>query len=119
MSWRPEDEEVRFDPLGRAMYYSREGDPISLRDWAENRQTAEMKRVARTVSEHFVVSTVYIGIDHNFAMEGPPLIFETMVFGGELEGEMDRYATEEEALRGHEEMVRRVRRAEHVKVIDV
>lgn len=27
------------------------------------------------------VSTVFLGIDHNYNPEGPPLLFETMVFG--------------------------------------
>jgi hypothetical protein len=39
-------------------------------------------------------------------MGGPPLIFETMVFGGSKDGEMDRYSTKEEAEKGHEAMVR-------------
>jgi hypothetical protein len=52
------------------------------------------------------VSTVFLGIDH--AWEGPPLLFETMVFGGPLDEEMERYSTWEEAERGHAVMARRV-----------
>jgi hypothetical protein len=56
------------------------------------------------------VSTVFLGVDHSFG-EGPPLIFETLVFGGPLDQEMERYSTMEQALAGHEAMVERVRDA--------
>ena len=32
------------------------------------------------------ISTVFLGIDHNFNLEGPPLLFETMIFGGIKDG---------------------------------
>lgn len=47
-----------------------------------------------------VVSTVYLAIDHSWG-DGPPLIFETMVFGGKYDREQERYSTEAEALAGH------------------
>lgn len=55
-----------------------------------------------------VVSTVFLGIDHNYGF-GKPQLFETMVFGGELDQLMlDRYSTWEEAEAGHEKAVRTV-----------
>jgi hypothetical protein len=53
------------------------------------------------------VSTVWLGLNHNFLGDGPPLIFETMVFlplPSHDSIDMQRYATEEEAKRGHEDM---------------
>ncbi len=38
------------------------------------------------------ISTLWLGINHNYG-DGPPLIFETMVFGGEHDEEMMRYAS--------------------------
>ena len=58
-----------------------------------------------------MVSTVFLGLDHNFFWGGPPLVFETLVFGGPLDQEMDRYSTYDEAVRGHEAMCERVRAA--------
>lgn len=55
------------------------------------------------------VSTVFLGLDHRFGSDGPPLIFETMVFGGELDQEQERYSTWEEAERGHAAMIERVK----------
>lgn len=46
------------------------------------------------------VSTVFLGVDHAF-LGGPPVLFETMVFGGERDGDMERYCTWEEAEAGH------------------
>lgn len=89
-----------------------------------NRKLGDPKyrRVAETTIGQYWVSTVWIGLDYRMFGEGPPLIFETMVFspkrkrrtiGGKriwmLGDEVDRtrYSTEEEALRGHAEMVKR------------
>ncbi len=52
------------------------------------------------------VSTVFLGLDHNYDDEGPPLLFETMVFGGGIHDQsMRRYSTWEEAEAGHSEML--------------
>ena len=56
------------------------------------------------------VSTVFLGLDHGYD-NGPPVLFETLVFGGLLDGEMERYCTWDEAEQGHEAMVDRVRSA--------
>lgn len=64
--------------------------------------------VAKTTIGESRVSTVFLGLDHRFG-EGPPQIFETLVFGGPLADEMERYATWEEAEAGHQRMVERVK----------
>lgn len=46
------------------------------------------------------VSTVFLGIDQSFG-DGPPLLFETMIFGGEHDGYQDRYSTWADAEAGH------------------
>lgn len=53
------------------------------------------------------VSTVFLGIDH--AVQGPPMLFETMVFGGPSDGEQDRCSTWEAAEKMHEAMVLKVK----------
>lgn len=50
------------------------------------------------------VSTVFLGMNHNYDADGPPLLFETMVFGGEDEP-MWRYSTWDEAQAGHQRVV--------------
>ena len=67
------------------------------------------RRVAYTkVGERFV-STVFLGLDHNYDDEGPPILFETMIFEGDDGGDMWRYATWEEAEKGHAEAVAKVK----------
>lgn len=57
------------------------------------------------IDDETEVSTVWMGLDHNFFGEGPPLIFETMIFGGPLDGQRWRWPTEEAALAGHDQVV--------------
>lgn len=47
------------------------------------------------------VSTVFMPIDHSFSDDGPPIVFETMIFGGVFNGYQDRYCTWNDAERGH------------------
>jgi hypothetical protein len=54
------------------------------------------------------VSTVFLGMDHSFG-EGPPLIFETMIFGGEHDEFQDRCSTYAEAEEMHARACRMVR----------
>jgi hypothetical protein len=54
------------------------------------------------------VSTVFLGMDHNFWDEGPPLLFETMVFGGPLDSRLTRCSTWEEAEDQHRVMMMEV-----------
>ena len=57
------------------------------------------------------VSTVFLGLDHNFYNNGPPILFETMIFGGPLDGEQWRYATWKEAERGHAAALAKAKKA--------
>ena len=62
---------------------------------------------------HLWVSTVFLGIDHNFENEGSPLLFETMIFECAPDGAVldwselycRRYATVGEARTGHSQIV--------------
>lgn len=50
------------------------------------------------------ISTIFLGIDHNYSGIGAPILFETMVFGGEMDMYQQRYATYEDAILGHDEV---------------
>ncbi len=47
------------------------------------------------------VSTVFLGMDHSFS-GGDPVLFETMIFGGEHDQYQERYCTWDEAEKGHQ-----------------
>ena len=72
----------------------------TIEEWMKWFETNDDKRrVALTTQGNVTVSTVFLGIDLTFG--GPPLIFETMIFGGEREGYQKRYSTWLEAEEGH------------------
>lgn len=64
--------------------------------------------VEKTDVDQVTVSTVFLGIDHGFGSSDKPIVFETMVFGGELNDEMTRCSTWTEAEKMHSDMVARV-----------
>ena len=106
------------------LYYDLDGRPINMDEWArllslkhEARRTGKRGETqpaddpTRIGSDHVGdvwVSTVWLGLNHSW-WPGPPLIFETMVFGGPDNEEMERYATKEAALAGHDRWVARQR----------
>ena len=61
--------------------------------------------------EEIVVSTVFLGIDHQINDNAPPLIFETQIFvdGQSIDNEEVRYSTYREARLGHYLKVDRIK----------
>lgn len=117
----------------RSPYYDEDGQPIDMMEWVRNDRRGRF-RVQDYTANGYVVSTVYLGLDHRFGENGPPLIYETMVFrrwpkrwtpkdhikqsalfSGELrrinysELATRRYATKAEALAGHHDLLAEVR----------
>ncbi len=93
------------------MYYILENGvpkPISsIQEWGQWWEKTD-RTVAKTKIRKVLISTVFLGLNHQWS-DGPPLLFETLVFGGSLDGEMERYSTLDEAKAGHEAMVKRIR----------
>ena len=56
-----------------------------------------------------MISTVFLGIDHNFRFKGLPLLYETMIFGGKHDEYQARSVTKYAALSKHDEAVAMVR----------
>lgn len=82
--------------------------PSDLYAWAASREDPKGYRVAETYIDDVRVSTVFLGVDHSFD-GGPPLLFETMVFGGPLDEEQERCSTWAQAEAMHAAMCDRVR----------
>ena len=107
--------EFQHPPLSKTpelKYYNRHGNSISFDSWAMLFDDFSYRQVANDHIEDGddnseTVSTVWLGMDHSLG-QGAPMIFETMVFGGEYGGHIVRYATEQEALEGHERIVTRL-----------
>ena len=113
------------------LFYDRQGKPITVEKANGLLGDIDYKRLAVTKIGPYVVSTVWLGVDHGYTRPGPPVIFETMVFAAwewdrlndvdavvesgddERRGLADidchRYCTEGEARTGHEEVCTLIR----------
>ena len=70
-----------------------------VRAWAAAFEWSE-RDVRRTFYDEVMISTVFLGLNHRFG-DGPPLVFETMIFGGPANEYQMRYSTWDEAVEGH------------------
>lgn len=92
-------------------YILKDGKPVMEPDimkWAKWFETRD-RIVEQTKIGSVKISTVFLGLDHNYSDSGPPVLWETMVFGGKLDSVMNRCSgSKEQAETMHQEMVRRV-----------
>lgn len=77
--------------------------PAPLLEWGRWFEETSNRIVARDELNGVFVSTVFLGVDHQFWHDGPPLLFETMIFGGEHDGYQVRTCTWHEAEEAHTE----------------
>ena len=93
-----------------------EPDVIAWADWLERAE----RHVGITRLDRILVSTVFLGLDHNFNRQGhAPILYETMIFDdrpdpcaplpGRLDEYCERYSTWPEAEVGHDRPVELVR----------
>lgn len=67
-------------------------------DWME--KNPERKAVKQEHIGDIFISTVFLGLDHAWNSD-IPVLWETMIFGGEHDQYQDRYTSVEDALEGH------------------
>lgn len=94
-----------------------EPDLIKWAKWIENNND---RQIRKTCINGVYVSTVFLGLDHTFLEEGP-ILWETMEFNGKHDQYMWRYATREEAIKGHEYVCNGIRKRfnkKHVHPLD-
>ena len=96
--------------------YDKEGKPLDMDGYVRLTSDPDYKIVLRdNIDDKATVSTVWLGLNHNYWNEGPPLIFETMIFAseksdlGKFDSDTYRYATEEEARANHERICEALR----------
>lgn len=104
--WDSDFDFLMDDRFMRRYVLDANGDPVqewSLLKWGRWYEKAE-----RHVGNHYLplgihVSTVFLALDHGFAFqhESLPVLWETMIFGGQFDGEEWRYTSKEDALQGH------------------
>ena len=102
-----------------SLYYDRAGNPLTFDEALKPENwSMEARRVALDHTDIRTVSTVHLIHNHRYN-DGPPLIFETMVFDrwGEDAGigrdyHCERYSTEAEAVAGHAAILARAQAGE-------
>lgn len=103
-----------FPPSERSLYYvlDKNGTPraVDATEWGAFFGDIDNRRVALDKVGRVEVSTIFLGLDHGYG-EGPPVLFESMIFGGKLDGEVQRYRTIDAARKGHAELVQAVKKA--------
>jgi hypothetical protein len=92
-----------------------------LMKWGECFEDFSQRKVGQTTVGPYNISTVFLGLDHNYG-DGPPLVFETIIFDGEhvvtyelfrgqyfaqeaFGGSLWRYPTWDDAVAGHAKAV--------------
>jgi hypothetical protein len=73
---------------------------VDCGEWLE--ENPERKAVKQeNVNDDIHVSTVFLGLDHAWN-SGIPVLWETMIFGGEHDQYQERYTSYKDALEGHQ-----------------
>jgi hypothetical protein len=80
------------------------GEPVPCADtltWGMwRRQNPDKWKIARDEINSVIVSTVFLCMNHSYG-DGPPVLWETMIFGGARDGYQDRYTSRADAVAGH------------------
>lgn len=101
------------------MYYDRSGRELDTLEWGRLFEDFDYRRIGRSLwwtadGGYVEISTVWVGINRNWFGDGPPLIYETMVFSTGPCDQLDelqlQWATEEGARQGHADTVAYVER---------
>ena len=86
--------------MSRHYILDKEGNahPTDVMTWARWFEEKNLRVVGQTEIGAFFVSTVFLGIDHRFGGEGPPILWETYVFHSpDGDSRMRRYCSRSEA----------------------
>ena len=77
-------------------------DLVTWATWFEKNRQIAFTQINKTTS----VSTIFLGLDHDWSRQGPPRLFETMIFGGPRDCEQWRCSFYGEAEKQHEMAVK-------------
>ena len=86
-------------------YVLKDGKPViepNILKWAKWFESSDEERVLRKdkIDGDVEVSTVFLGLDRSFG-DGPPVLWQTMIFGGPHDQFQERYTSEAKAIAGH------------------
>jgi hypothetical protein len=84
-------------------------DVLEAAKWLD--ENPSRKIVKQEYVDNIHISTVFLGLDHSWPWnkDKTPILWETMIFGGEHDEYQKRYTSYEDALEGHQEAVELVK----------
>jgi hypothetical protein len=101
------------DWAGRAVYYDRQGAPMTRQEWARRFDDEDYRHVARDVigpdepldpTPLITVSTFWLGFNQDWRSSAP-LIYQTIIIGGQHDATGMWHATESQARQGHRRVI--------------
>jgi len=108
---------TEYTSMAYALNEKHEAVPIEISQVGEILEKSD-RVVGRTEIGEALVSTVFLVIDHAYALRGVaehPMLFEMMIFGGTFDGEIYRCQTWDEAVELHKHWVKKVLEADGVE----
>jgi hypothetical protein len=96
----------------RKYILDQDGNPVPVEDVLQWAQwfTYNDRHLDIDTIEGIGISTVFLGLDHGFD-SNQPVLWETMIFGGEHDGYQKRYFTKVGAQAGHTKAVEMVKQS--------
>lgn len=90
--------------INLGMYTLKDRQPVYCHEvevWGLWMAKADRTVAVTEVEQLLTVSTVFLGLDHRFGGNGPPILFETMIFGDIEDSYQTRCSTWEQAEEMH------------------
>jgi hypothetical protein len=81
--------------------------PVTIKEAIKLYKNPEMKIVKQDTIDDVFISTVFLGMDHSWSNKPghKPVLWETMIFGGEYSEYQERYTSHHDALEGHQKAI--------------
>lgn len=111
------DTHLTKNPKDIGIYYILDGhEPVPEPDhlkwikWFDTADTIVSEDIIKSGEDAITVTTAFIGLNYPFTPGAPPLLFETQISGGEFEEEACQYSTWDEALEGHNNAAKKIKK---------
>lgn len=84
--------------------------PVTIEEAIKLYEHPELKQTAYDEIDGVRISTVFLGMDHSWSNKPghEPVLWETMIFGGEYDQYQERYTSHHDALEGHQKALQLV-----------
>ena len=104
------DRRFNHAPPSPCLFYvlDKDGKPVPEADvikWGRFMSSEDRVVQQDTLPDGIAISTVFLGVDQHCGGRGPPVLWETKIFGGPNDGYDERYSSLEAAHAGHQRAI--------------